>query len=294
VGRVSLSGKRALIVDDNRANLDILKHMLVSAGMRVMCLSGGERIVPTLKTAFDEKDPFSICILDILMGETSGIEVAEKIRKLNPQLSHLPLIAFSSSIEKNAKKCRDAGFDGFLPKPIRREKLYRMMEQLLGDTRPYDFRYPDKSSGEILTQYSLKEKVKHSVKILLAEDNPTNQKLAVILLEKAGYCVEVANNGKEALGKYTTSPLRFDLIFMDIQMPEMDGLESTRAIRKFETALKAGAEIKAHIPIVAMTANAIKGDREICLEAGMDDYVAKPIQRELVYEIIEKYMLEKS
>ena len=132
--------------------------------------------------------------------------------------------------------------------------------------------------------------MKHSVRILLAEDNPVNQKLAKIMLTKGGYQVEVANNGKEAVDKYTTSPEDFDLIFMDVQMPEMDGMEATGEIRSWEMSLVIG---HSSIPIVAMTAHAMKGDREMCLEAGMDDYITKPIKRELVFEILEKWMFNK-
>ena len=152
--------------------------------------------------------------------------------------------------------------------------------------------------------------MKHSVRILLAEDNPVNQKLAELMLTKGGYHVEVANNGKEAVEKYIASPGDSDLIFMDIQMPEMDGLEATKEIRKLEMSLVTGhsslakdktndkcqmtndGSVATHIPIIAMTANAMKGDREICLEAGMDDYMTKPIKRDLVFEMIKKWVFK--
>ena len=172
----------------------------------------------------------------------------------------------------------EAGFDGFLSKPIRRKKLYKMLERLLGEKKDKELK------PKIVTQYSVREDMKHSARILLAEDNLINQKLAKMMLTKAGYHVEVANNGQEAVEKYTTSPEDFDLIFMDVQMPEMDGIGATQAIRK------KGFDI---IPIVAMTANAMKGDREICLKAGMVDYIAKPIERELVFEILEKWIFNK-
>jgi CheY-like chemotaxis protein len=126
--------------------------------------------------------------------------------------------------------------------------------------------------------------MKHSVNILVAEDNPVNQKLAKLMLTKAGYKVEVVNDGKEAVEKFTSSPEEFDLIFMDIQMPKMDGMVATRIIREkgFNT-----------IPIAAMTAHAMKGDREKCLDAGMDDYITKPIKRELVFEILEKWVFKR-
>ena len=192
-------------------------------------------------------------------------------------------------MERDAKRCEEAGFDGFQNKPIRRKKLYRMLEKMMGGELSVVSK-ESKTRTPIATQYSVREEIKHSVRILLAEDNIINQKLAKMMLTKAGYHVEIANNGKEALEKYTASPEDFDLIFMDVQMPEMDGLEATKAIRKQSTIINQQSSIK-RVPIVAMTANAMKGDREICLEAGMDDYVTKPIKRELVFEMIEKWVL---
>jgi CheY-like chemotaxis protein len=211
-------------------------------------------------------------------------------------------------MERDAKKCEDSGFDGFLAKPVRREKLIKMIQRLLGkELTAHSSKLKEKPvQSKIATQHSIKEETKQSVCILLAEDNPVNQKLATLMLEKAGYQVEIANNGKVAFEKYTGSPDDFDLIFMDIQMPEMDGLEATGAIRKWEeehigqsSNLKAedkkpatrNRKSAAHIPIVAMTANAMKGDRDVCLKAGMDDYITKPIKRELVFEVIEKWVL---
>ncbi len=216
-------------------------------------------------------------------------------------------------MEREAKKSEDAGFDGFLNKPVRKEKLYQMLERILGEREDKKDKKHDVARQKILTQYSVREEIKHSVRILLVEDNPVNQKLAEMILTKAGYLVEVANNGREGFEKYTQSPDAFDLIFMDIQMPEMDGLEATKAIRKREEQLKAQSlKLKAkdgassdelsalnfqhstrseRVPIVAITAYAMKGDREMCLEAGMDDYMTKPIKREIVFESIKKWVL---
>jgi CheY-like chemotaxis protein len=191
------------------------------------------------------------------------------------------LLAYSSSTERNANKCLEAGFDGFLPKPVNRKELLEMIGNLLNEK----CKEPGREKRDaIVTQHSIKEKAKSSARILLAEDNLVNQKLAKMLLTKAGYQVEVANDGQDALDKYTKAPDMFDLIFMDIQMPKMDGMASTRAIREngFDK-----------IPIVAMTAHAMKGDREKCLDAGMDDYITKPIKREIVFEIIEKWVFDK-
>ncbi len=315
---MSLSNKKALIVDDNQTNLNILTHLLESACMRVVALRNGADVVPTLRNAFESGDTFDSCIIDIQMPGMSGYDVAKQIRDpkstiINQQSSiqSLPLLALSSMMERDAKKCEEAGFDGFLSKPIRREKLYLMLERMIGG-RKVEGKKDEAVKEKIITQYSVREEMKHSVRILLAEDNPVNQKLAKMMLTKAGYQVEVADNGKEAVEKYTASPENFDLIFMDIQMPEMDGIEATKAIRKREKQLKAeSSKLKAkngafsdelsalsfqhsarseRVPIVAMTAHAMKGDRERCIEAGMDDYITKPIKRELVFEVLEKWV----
>ncbi|MBL0700355.1 MAG: response regulator [Desulfosarcina sp.] len=285
---VALSGKNVLIVDDNLTHLDILTHLLKNAGMNVTALDKSEDTLPTLQKAINNGGRFDLCILDILMPGLNGYDLAKQIRISG--FKDLPVIALSSISGRDAERFEEAGFDGFFAKPIRREKLYRMMERILGAGKN------QREKGLILepkisTRYSIREEMKHSTSILLAEDNPVNQKLAKMMLTKAGYEVEVANNGKEALEKYTDSPDKFDLIFMDIQMPEMDGFEATRKIRKWENNNPSAQQIKG-IPIVAMTANAMKGDREMCLEAGMDDYVTKPIKREIVFDVLEKQILE--
>ncbi|PXF57757.1 MAG: hypothetical protein C4B58_08680 [Deltaproteobacteria bacterium] len=314
----SLSGKKVLTVDDNQANLDILTHVLGSVGMRVVALRNSEDVVPALQKALEAEDPFDLCVIDIKMPGMSGYEVAKQIHNfkstiINHQSSiqSLPLLALSSLMERETKRSEDAGFDGFLNKPVRKEKLYQMLERIAGKREDKD-KKDDVKRQKILTQYSVREEMKHSVRILLVEDNPVNQKLAEMILTKAGYLVEVANNGREVFEKYTESPDDFDLIFMDIQMPIMNGFETTKAIRKFEEQLKAqSSKLKAkdgvssdelsafsfqlsarseHVPIVAMTAYAMKGDREMCLEAGMDDYMTKPIKREIVLGSIEKWV----
>ena len=297
---VSLSDKKALIIDDNQANLDILTHFLESVKMRVVALTNGENAAPAFKKALGSGNPFDLCILDIQMPGMSGYEVAKQIRNfkssvINHQSSirSLPLIALSSLAERDAKKCEEAGFDGFLSKPIRREKLYQILKKIIemrnGNKKDTTLHIPQSAiRNQIMTQYSVREEIKHSVRILLAEDNPVNQKLAKMMLTKGGYKVEVANNGKKAVEKYTTSPEYFDLIFMDVQMPEMDGMEATRAIRKWEEETRKQED---SIPIIALTAHAMKGDREMCLESGMNGYITKPIKRELVFEILEKWVL---
>jgi CheY-like chemotaxis protein len=278
-----LSGDRVLIVDDSRTNLDILTQTLELTGIGVVAVNNGHEVISTLQKAREAGDPFDICIIDLQMPEISGYEIAKQIRDSKFHFPNLPLIALSSAIERDAQRCEAVGFDGFLGKPIRREKLYQMLQRIIGERQEEGEK--DKGVKEkITTQYTVREDMKQSAHILLVEDNPVNQRLAKMMLTKAGYQVEVAGDGKEAVEKYTKSPEDFDLIFMDIQMPEMDGISATRVIREkgFDT-----------IPIVAMTAHAMKGDREKCLESGMDDYIPKPIKREIVFEMLEKWVFDK-
>ncbi len=296
---VSLAGKHALITDDNKTNLQILTHVLESAGMRVYGCTNGEDTLQAIGEASASGKLFDICILDIMMPDVSGYDLARKIRASTG--SDLPLIAFSSATEKGgAEKCREAGFNGFLPKPINRIKLFKMIERVLGETSGAG-KPEGKQETHFTTQYSMREDTKRSISILLAEDNPVNQKLAVALLAKAGYQVTAVGNGKEALDLYTADCAKYDIIFMDVQMPELNGLDATSKIRQWEQQHRAQGEdpssqnpdSRPSIPIVAMTANVMKGDREKCLEAGMNDYISKPIKREIVFEMLTKWVLEK-
>lgn len=277
--RIRLAGKRVLIVDDNPTNLGILKHILQTAHLEVTAVADSSAVHSLLMQTLAEARLFDLIILDIQMPAPDGYALAHLIRHEIPETATVPLLAYTSTTERNAQRCKLAGFDAFLTKPARREILFKTIEKLLGsETTPET----DSAAKEVfITQYSVREEIKQSVRILLAEDNPVNQKLAVLILNKAGYKVEVANNGLKAVTAFTERPQDFDLILMDIQMPEMDGLAATKTLR---------AQGFNDIPIIAMTANAMKGDREICLEAGMNDYITKPIKREIVFEIIEKWL----
>jgi CheY-like chemotaxis protein len=257
--------------------------MLSVADMQVRCLDGGVQVVDTLKRAKAKGSPFDIAILDVNMPDMNGCAVAQQVRASQNGLQEVPLIALSSAMEIGANDSERAGFDGFLAKPVRRDRLLQMIGRLLGEA-------PDKQAGvskqttKMHTQYTVREAMKHSVRILLAEDNPVNQKLAMMMLGKSGYQVDVAGNGTEAVDKFSADPDAYDLIFMDVQMPEMDGKEATQRLRSL------GFQA---VPIVAMTAHAMKGDRELCIEAGMDDYMTKPIKRNEVFNMIEKYIFNK-
>jgi len=277
--KVSLDGKRVLIVDDNPTNLSILQHILQAAKLEVVAIQESGTVHSVLQEAINARHLFDLIILDIQMPAPDGYSLARLIRHELPETATIPLLAYTSTTDRNAQRCKDAGFDAFLTKPTRREILFKTIEKLLGTDEP--IAAATSAKEEFITQYSVREELKQSVRILLAEDNPVNQKLAVLILTKAGYKVEVVNNGRKAVEAFSERSTDFDLILMDIQMPEMDGLAATKVLR---------AKGFNSIPIIAMTANAMKGDREICLGAGMNDYITKPVKREIIFEIIEKWL----
>ncbi len=275
--RVPLTGKRALIVDDNETNLEILRHILEGAGMTAIPLTRSESVLSEIKRSTHLNAAYDICILDIQMPGLNGFDLAKRLRTSDQGLPYIPLLAFSSSVDGGANQCEEAGFDGFLAKPVRRRSLLNMVESLI--LEPKVLRTPAKRS--IATRHSLRVAAKQSVRILLVEDNKVNQKLAAVMLGKAGYQVSVAANGREAVDLFEQNPSDYDLILMDVQMPVMDGFEATRELRRKGVVL----------PIIAMTANVMKGDRERCLDAGMNDYLPKPLKRETVFEVIDTWII---
>ncbi|PID41473.1 MAG: hybrid sensor histidine kinase/response regulator [Proteobacteria bacterium] len=272
-----LRGKKVLVVDDNQVNKEILQSILEHIGMKVHTLTDAASAKETLAAAA-ANTPFDCAIIDIKMPHISGYKLAQII-KADDRIRTIPLLAYTSSTEKIAARCKAAGFSAFLTKPARRPILFKTISKILDTAGD---RTDEHHNQALVTQYSVREEIKQSLKLLLAEDNPINQKLATMMLQKAGYQVEVAENGKIALEKYYAAPNHYHAILMDVQMPEMDGLEAARQLRT------AGHKI----PIIAMTANAMKGDRDICLKAGMDDYITKPIKRDIVFKIIEKWLYQ--
>ncbi len=272
----TLKNTRILLVDDNKTNIEILLNIFQQHEIITTALMDETQTLPTIMAADQNNTPFDVVILDLQLPVISGFDLAMEIRAANTKSHDIPLLAYTSSTERIASSCREAGFNAFLTKPTRRSLLLKTLAKIL--SKPNDSSRPSEEKG-LITQYSIREEIKHSSRILLVEDNLVNQKLATIMLSKAGYTVELAANGRLAVEIFTRNPDLYDIILMDIQMPEMDGLEATRQIR---------AKGFHDVPIVAMTANAMKGDREKCLEAGMNDYISKPIKRELVFKILEE------
>jgi len=292
--QVRIKNKRAIVIDTNHTNLGILINILSTNGMNVMALNNGDNILETIQNITDTEKPFDICIIDINMIGINSYDIAKQLKACPPPLSEMPLLAVSSPIPGGAAKCEKAGFNGFLTKPIRTERLLQMVKQLLGK-KERDEESLKTSDRQIMTQHSIREDIKRSIGILLAEDNKVNQQLAKIMLTKAGYSVDIANNGIEAFNKFTKNPEAYNLILMDVQMPEMDGIEASMAIRhwenkKNESSYKNGNKQEYNVPIIAVTANALEGDKGKCLNAGMNDYLTKPIKREAIFEVIEKWI----
>jgi two-component system, sensor histidine kinase and response regulator len=265
-GAIEWRNLRVLVVDDNATTGRILQRLLADWGMRPTGVQDGSEAVRALKTARKTGDAFHLVLLDAQMPDMDGFVVAEKIkRRSSPTAATMATIVMllSSGQPGDVVRCRELGIGASLRKPVKQSDLFRAISSLLGDPAVK----ADRSKASLRTVPGKQSDRYH---ILLAEDNAVNQRLAVRLLERKGHSVVVAGDGQRALEVFTREP--FDLILMDVQMPEMNGYEVTAAIRESERA--SGR----HVPIIAMTAHAMKGDRERCLEAGMDGYVSKPIR----------------
>jgi two-component system, sensor histidine kinase and response regulator len=215
---------------------------------------------------------FPLVMIDALMPGMDGFELAEKIKQ-DPGLAGATIMMLTSAGQRgDAARCRKLGIDAYLIKPIRQSELLDAILTTLGKSR-------EGPRGPLVTRHTLRE-ARRKIKVLVVEDNSVNQQLALRLLEKEGHKAALAASGAEALAQLERE--KFDLVLMDVQMPDMDGYEATAAIRRKEKLTGA------HVPIIAMTARAMKGDRERCLAAGMDGYVSKPIRAEQLFETIEE------
>ncbi len=280
---VSLKEKRILVVDDNLSNLEMLVKILEPVGMRPVTVEQGDQTVPTLENHAAQDVFFDIGIIHVQISGLNGLKLAEQIRSLKTEFSDIPLIALSSTMDRNAKHCEEAGFNGFISKPFRREKFYQILERLI-IRKDDQGKKGSATQKKIVTQYSVRESIKYSLRILVAEDNPVNQKLTEMILTKAGYQVDIAKNGLEVIEKYMKNPEYYNLIFMDIQMPELDGIEATRKIREN------GYDV---VPIIAMSAHTQNEFKKECLDAGMNDFITKPFKRANVFDILEKWIFKK-
>ncbi|HET7209989.1 MAG TPA: response regulator [Terriglobales bacterium] len=258
-----------LVVDDNSSNRRILKEILTNWHMRPTLASSGAEALTALHTG-SPTNSFALALLDVHMPTMDGFAVAEQIRNNYKHLGMKVILLTSASTPSDVARCRELGIFEYLSKPIKQSELFDAIVTAMAE-----------HSGKPERRESPSSSIKPSercLRVLLAEDNAVNQTLAMRILERLGHMVRVANNGKHAVGLAQAE--EFDLILMDVQMPEMDGLEATAAIRAGE------ADRGSHVPIVAMTAHAMKGDMEKCLSAGMDGYLSKPIRIEALKQAI--------
>ncbi|MDQ6785330.1 MAG: response regulator [Acidobacteriota bacterium] len=285
---VSLEGVRALIVDDNTSNRKILLHQTASWGMIVAEADSGKRALELLRAAANDKNPFEIAILDLMMPEMDGFELARAIKsELALAVTQLVLLP-SFGKRGDGKLARDFGIAAYLQKPVRQTQLYNCLITVIAEA--------GKNGGgqqfpRLITKHSLRginlpnvepKAVVSKAIILVAEDNIVNQKVALNQLKSLGYAADVVANGREAVR--AVEKQRYDVILMDCQMPEMNGFEATAEIRR----LRGDSQ---RTTIIAMTAHALEGEREKCLAAGMDDYISKPVKVETLKQTLNRWLV---
>lgn len=273
---IDIKGLSVLVIDDHQTNRMILEKTLQNFNLNVELVESGPVGLAKLKEAAKRGTPFELVLLDMQMPEMDGEETLRSIMADENLKNTVTIILTSMGQRGDAKRLQELGCAGYLVKPIKQKQLYDSIVSIFSNHHR-----EEKHKRLLVTQHTLAEEKRKYAKILLAEDNPINQKLAVLMLQKAGYSVDVVNNGYEAIQALQKSI--YTLVLMDLQMPEFDGLEATRIIRKSETA-------EEHIPIIALTAHAMKGDRERCLEAGMDDYLSKPLNQKELMIVLDKWV----
>lgn len=261
-----------LVVDDNATSRYILDVMLTNWRMKPRLVEGGKAALQELERAQKHRTPFSLMLLDVMMPEMDGFQLAEEMRRRGI-MKETHIVMLSSSTQKgNADRCRALGIHTYLKKPIIQSELFNAIIETL-NANPV---VVENTAHKVVTNET---KFSRPLRLLLTEDNPVNQMFAVAILEKKGHNVRIANNGQEALDILEKE--QFDAVLMDIQMPVLDGLEATRRIRLREK------ETGKHIPIIAMTAHAMQRDKEECFEVGMDQYISKPIRTEHLFELLD-------
>ena len=278
-GDGQLAGIPVLVVDDNVTNRRILTDTLWRWHMRPTAAASAPEALSQMRSAAERGHPFHLVLTDLHMPGMDGFQLAEQIHRSSNLADAVILMLTSGEQQGDLARCRELGISIYLTKPVRHAELRAAILRALSDKA-------SATTGAILaslpeSQSRRKTDATGGLRILLAEDNFVNQRVAVSILQKAGHSVTVAGNGREALARL--SEQAFDVILMDVQMPEIDGLEATAMIRKREE------RTARHIPIIALTAHAMKGDQERCLAAGMDAYLSKPINSRQLLEMVSKY-----
>ena len=276
--RADLRGLRVLIVDDNATNRTVFHHYLTAWGMQSESVEGGPQGLAALRMAVDHNQPYDLALLDYHMPEMNGLDLARAIIA-DPALAPLKLVVLSSLGQRGEAKAADyVRIAAWLTKPVRQSQLFDCLATTFSQSSQKERPQPTARVAPPLREETA---LQHRPLVLVAEDNAVNQKLAVHMLEKLGYRADVVADGHEALEALSRIP--YSAVLMDCQMPELDGFEATREIRARENIRGT------HLPIIAMTANAMRGDRERCLEAGMDDYLPKPVKPEELKAVLARW-----
>ena len=270
---------RILVVDDHETNRLVFREMLRSWGCRFDEAKDGRQALDKLRQARAGGDPFRIALIDMQMPGMDGRELGRRVRQ-DPALAETQLVMLTSVGHRgDSTALQEIGFAAYLTKPVKISHLYDCLVTVLGVA-------PGAAGSvarPIITRHTLREERKQRVRILVAEDNAVNQKVALRILEKLGYRADAVANGQEAVAALGTIP--YDLVLMDVQMPEMNGFEATRVIRDPESKV-----LRHDVPIIAMTAHALKGDRDRCLEAGMNDYLSKPVTALALKDMLDEQL----
>ena len=270
-----VASTRTLVVDDSPVNREILSSLLDGWNVVHETCAAADEALQELDRGLESKQPYGLLLLDYVMPEMSGAQMINKMRTLD-SLRDLPVVVVSSqNREEFTEETDDLSGVIFVNKPIKRGILFDSMVKALG------FRQKTGTEPDKPVMHKTKEEREKRFRALIVEDNTVNQMVAARLLGRLGFYTDVAANGIEAVEAFRKLP--YDVILVDMQMPEMNGLDATRAIRKHETG-------DHHVPIIAMTANAMQGDQEACIAAGMDDYLSKPIDRAHLEQTLNKYV----
>jgi CheY-like chemotaxis protein/HPt (histidine-containing phosphotransfer) domain-containing protein len=278
------AGLRLLIVDDNETNRGILLHQTSALGLRPECTASGEEALEKLRAGATGNDPYALAVLDMQMGSMDGLTLARSI-KADPIIASTRLLLMTSlGPRSDTAVLRAAGIGAFLVKPVKQSQLIDCLATLTTSSAQHETRFwLNRKGGSTAEAAGKRPRSSKPFHILVAEDNPINQKVAIGLLDKLGYRAEAVANGPEVLR--ATELVSYDIIFMDCQLPEMDGYKTTVEIRRREAARGSGRK---RVYIIAMTADAMRGAREKCLAAGMDDYISKPVYVETLKSVLEK------
>jgi two-component system, sensor histidine kinase and response regulator len=284
--RYDLSGLRVLIVDDNETNRKILTTATTSWKMDATAVESGADALKELRSALDAQKPYDLALVDLMMPEMDGFTLCEEIRKDDSFKKLRLLLMPSYGTRGHSQRAKRVGIDAYVVKPISQGDLYNCLADIFAEIVEIPTVVPViAETKKLITKHSVEENIRRREKdflILVAEDNVVNQKVIRRQIENLGFTADIVSNGQEAFEAYSAK--EYSLIFMDCQMPVLDGYSATEKIRNLEQSNFR------HVPIVALTASAIQGDREKCIAAGMDEYISKPTNQQKLDEIINQFM----